>query len=309
MSIPVLTDEHVSQLDYQDVVAWMQGAFQSHAEGTLDAPARVNSKLTKGEFSFTIGAHNSANPCMGFRVYDLAHLRSPTRSEVTAVFDSRDGSLTGIVTGKLLGAVRTGAIGGVAIACLSKSNANILALLGTGLQARTQLRAACAVRDFHEIRVYSRNAANRDAFREEVSEHVPVDLTLVNEPEQAVRDADVVICATTSTQPVIKTDWLKKGVHLNNIGPKFKAAHELPRDAYEQTPLLVTDSLKQLNAFGDAFVLSDTPHHDRICTLARMLGESATQSQNDHDSSLFISVGLAGTEVVLAQRMFESQLR
>ena len=56
MSIPVLTDEHVSQLDYQDVVAWMQGAFQSYAEGTLDAPARVNSKLTKGEFSFTIGA-------------------------------------------------------------------------------------------------------------------------------------------------------------------------------------------------------------------------------------------------------------
>ena len=309
MSIPVLTDEHVSQLDYQDVVAWMQGAFQSHAEGTLDAPARVNSKLTKGELSFTIGAQNSANPCIGFRVYDLAHLRSPTRSEVTAVFDSRDGSLTGIVTGKLLGAVRTGAIGGVAIACLSKSNANILALLGTGLQARTQLRAACAVRDFHEIRVYSRNAANRDAFREEVSEHVPVDLTLVNEPEQAVRDADVVICATTSTQPVIKTDWLKKGVHLNNIGPKFKAAHELPRDTYEQTPLLVTDSLKQLNAFGDAFVLSDTPHHDRICTLARMLGESATQSQNDHDSSLFISVGLAGTEVVLAQRMFENQVK
>ena len=309
MSIPVLTDEHVSQLDYQDVVAWMQGAFQSHAEGTLDAPARVNSKLTKGELSFTIGAQNSANPCMGFRVYDLAHLRSPTRSEVTAVFDSRDGSLTGIVTGKLLGAVRTGAIGGVAIACLSKSNANILALLGTGLQARTQLRAACAVRDFHEIRVYSRNAANRDTFREEVSEHVPVDLTLVNEPEQAVRDADVVICATTSTQPVIKTDWLKKGVHLNNIGPKFKTAHELPRDTYEQTPLLVTDSLKQLNAFGDAFVLSDTPHHDRICTLARMLGESATQPQNDHESSLFISVGLAGTEVVLAQRMFENQVK
>ena len=309
MSIPVLTDEHVSQLDYQNVVAWMQGAFQSHAEGTLDAPARVNSKLTKGEFAFTLGAQNSANPCMGFRVYDLAHLRSPTRSEVTAVFDSRDGSLTGIVTGKLLGAVRTGAIGGVAISCLSNPQANILALLGTGLQARTQLRAACAVRDFHEIRVYSRNAANRDAFREEVSEHIPVDLTLVNEPEQAVRDADVVICATTSTQPVIKTDWLKKGVHLNNIGPKFKAAHELPRDAYEQTPLLVTDSLKQLNAFGDAFVLSDTPHHDLICRLARMLGESATQSQNDQDSSLFISVGLAGTEVVLAQRMFESQLK
>ena len=306
MSFPVLTDEHVGQLNYQDAVAWMQSAFQSHAEGTLDAPARVNSKLTAGEFAFTIGAHNSANPYMGFRVYDLAHLHSPTRSEVTAVFNGRDGSLTGIITGKLLGAVRTGAIGGVAISCLSNPNANILALLGTGLQARTQLRAACAVRHFHEIRVYSRNPANRDTFREEMSEHVPVDLTLVNEPEQAVRDADVVICATTSTQPVIKTAWLKKGVHLNNVGPKFKAGHELPRATYEQIPRLFTDSPEQLRAFGDAFVLSGTPHHDRVGALSTILGENATHAQNDRDSSLFISVGLAGTEVVLAQRIFEN---
>ncbi|MBB74584.1 MAG: ornithine cyclodeaminase [Planctomycetaceae bacterium] len=308
MAIPVLTDEHVGQLDYRAAVAWMQTALQSHSEGTLDAPARVNSKLTKGEFAFTIGAHNSANPYMGFRVYDLAHLHSPTRSEVTAVFNGRDGSLTGIVTGKLLGAIRTGAIGGVAISCLSNPNANILALLGTGLQARTQLRAACAVRHFHEIRVYSRDAANRNAFREEMSEHVPVDLTLTNEPEQAVRDADVVICATTSTQPIIKTEWLKQGVHLNNVGPKFKTGHELPRDTYEQSPRLVTDSLEQVSAFGDAFVLFGTPHYDRIGALSAMLDENATDSSISHDSSLFISVGLAGTEVVLAQRMFENHM-
>ena len=119
MSIPILTDDHVSQLSYQDAVAWMHNAFQWHADGTLDAPARVSSKLSTGELVFTIGAHNAADPCMGFRVYDLSQLHSPTRSEVTAVFNGRDGSLAGIVTGTLLGAVRTGAIGGVAISLLS----------------------------------------------------------------------------------------------------------------------------------------------------------------------------------------------
>ena len=305
MSIPFLTDDHVNQVDYREVVSWMRNAFQWHADGALQAPARIASKMKTGELVFTVGALGSADPCIGFRAYDLQQLSSPTRSEITAVFNGQDGSLEGLVSGKQLGAVRTGAIGGLAISQLAPADASVLALIGTGLQARTQLRAACAVRDFRDIRVYSRSTASREAFATEMGHQIQIDVTAVAGAEQAVQDADVVVCATTSSQPVLAAEWLKPGVHVNNVGPKFKAHHELPHEVYEQSQILVTDSLDQLSAFGADFLLSGTSIYERIRALSTMLKTNAPDPRQPDTITTFISVGLAGTEVLMARHLLQ----
>ena len=302
----ILTDDDVRALPMQAAVACMEDAFRQHGTGLLVAPGRHVSDLETGQLVFTTGASAQTN-AIGFRAYDFKHLHSRQRSEITAVLDSRDGSLRGLVTGPLLGAVRTGAIGGVAIKYLASPAARCLAVLGCGYQARTQLLAALAVRDFESICVYSRDGSRRDAFAAEMTIATGRSVSSVTSAEACVRDADVIVCATTSPTPVLDEHWLSTGVHINNIGPKFKSAHELPKTAYLNADRLVTDTCAQLDAFADNFVLS-APVNRPIAELGSLVVGPEFERQGA-ERTVFISAGLAGTEVLLADHLLSTQNR
>ena len=226
-----------------------------------------------------------------------------------------DGSLLGLVIGPLLGAIRTGAIGGTAIKYLARRDAGTLGLIGAGYQAQTQLAAALAVREFHTIRVFSRTAQHRDQFAEQMSRRLDRDIQAVDSARQATEDADVLICSTTSSTPVVEASWLKPGVHVNCVGPKLKDRHELDFDVFQRASRLVTDSPAQMEAIGDAFLLHGTPLADSIESLSAIVAATShepidrqhTPARMPEEITLFISLGLAGTEVLLAQRLFEAR--
>ena len=145
MTVRVLTNSDLKAVGMDLAVKCMEDAFCQHAEGTLVAPGRISSNLDVGQLVFTVGATKGQQPVVGFRCYDLHQLHSPKRDELTAVFSAADGSLLGLVIGPLLGAIRTGAIGGTAIKYLARRDAGTLGLIGAGYQAQTQLAAALAV--------------------------------------------------------------------------------------------------------------------------------------------------------------------
>lgn len=301
----ILTDADVERLPMQAAVDCMEDAFRRHAAGTLLAPSRLVRDVRVGKMVFTVGASTADDPVVGFRYYDLEHLYS---QQLTAVFDARDGSIVGLVTGPLLGAVRTGAIGGVAIKHLARRDTQTLGILGTGYQARTQLAAAIAVREFETIRVFSRDAARRQEFAEEMSRRLDRGITTVDAPQAAVEDADVLVCATTSATPLVPADWLKPGVHINNVGPKFKQQHELGMDVVQRATRFVTDAPAQLEACGDDFLLHDTQWSGAVENLSAIVAHAADDDEpaatrQPSEISLFISMGLAGTEVLLAKKL------
>jgi ornithine cyclodeaminase len=125
------------------------------------------------------------------------------------VFDSDTGDFRGVIVGGHLGAMRTGAIGGVAIKHMARPDASRAAILGSGRQARTHLEAAAAVRHFASVKVYSPNATHREAFAREMRETLDLPVDAVVSAHEAVADADVVMCVTTSTTPVFDPSWLK----------------------------------------------------------------------------------------------------
>ena len=306
MPLPLITDDEVRRIaDFPAAVSVMQCALERLAAGTLAAPARVQVDLEVGKLVFTTGAATTPPACLGFRVYDQTQLHSAGRDELTAVFDNTDGALKGIVIGPLLGAVRTGAIGGVAVNSLSRSDARVLGILGAGYQARTQLRGALAVRDFADVRVYSRSADGRRAFAKEAAEFTSASVRACESARDVVEAADVLICATASREPVLEADWLKPGVHINTIGPKFHSGSELGLEVAQRSGLLVTDSLAQAAAFGEDFVLHGTPHADRLVCLSKIVTSEHPGGRSAEEISLFYSLGLAGTEVLLADRLIE----
>ncbi len=315
MTYCILTDKDVDQLNMLQAIGWLEEAFRQHASGTLVCPGRLVSDVESGQLVFTIGASTSDSPHVGFRVYDLKQLHSPDRSELTAVFDGTNGRLRGLVIGPLLGAIRTGAIGGVAIKYLSNEKSKRLGLVGTGSQAKTPLQAAVAVRDFESIVVYSRNPERRQQFAAQFSHELGRDIRTAETAQEACQDADVLICSTTSHSPVIEADWLKPGVHINTLGPKFKEASEIGLDVFARANRLVTDAPAQLEVYGERFLLHGTSTADSIVDLSSIVAAAENTSpmansietspaRNAEDITIFISLGLAGTEVVLANELF-----
>ncbi|WP_255169548.1 ornithine cyclodeaminase family protein [Natrononativus amylolyticus] len=306
MSPRVYTDDDVHDLlEPADAVTAMERAFEERAAGTLEAPPRWSVEAGDGALVFTVGAATGPTNAVGFRVYDTYPDSSDDHHQLVAVFDASTGAFEGLFVGHAIGRWRTGAIGGVAVDALAREDARTLGVLGAGNQARTQVESACAVREFETVHVYSPTPESREAFASEVGPRVAPNLETVEDAETAVRGADVLMCATTSTEPVFDPDWLEPGAHVTSIGPKFEDAHELPMEAVDAADIIATDSLAQVDGYDRPFVVSGADR-DRMVELADVLEDPSRGRTAADDLTLFCSVGLAGTEVVLGRALLEA---
>lgn len=303
--VPILTDGDVySRFEYETVLEAMEDAFAERAAGTLEAPPRWHVDAGTGELVFTAGAATGPTSAAGFRVYGTHTEPDEKQTELVAVFDAATGGLEGLLVGHAVGGLRTGGIGGVAIDRLAREDGETLGILGSGFQARAQVGAACAARDFAEVLVYSPTPDSREAFAETADDDVDPSVRAVDDPEPVVREADALVCATDSEEPVFDPDWLEAGTHVTTIGPRFRDAHELPLPVVERADAIVTDSLPQVDAFDRPYVV-DGADRDRTVELAAVLAEPTLGRTTSADVTLFCSVGLAGTEVVLGKRFLE----
>ena len=306
MSYQILTDADVQRLTrMKPVIEAIERVFLEKENGTLVSPPRFRLETEDGDLVFTAGAATGMEKVTGFRVYDTYSNDDPGHEQLVSVFDSKTGVFKGIIIGNLLGVIRTGAIGGAAINVMSRSDAKQLAVIGTGAQARTQLEAAVAVRDIQRIQVYSRSDRNRAKFGEEMTKKLGMDVVPVDSSKSCVENADIVICATNSSSPVLEADWLKPGVHINTVGPKSVKGHELPIEIASRSSVISTDSLEQLNAYSISHFLANTPFEKKIVELSDIISGNIQARTSNNDVTLFCSVGLSGTEVVVANEIMK----
>jgi ornithine cyclodeaminase/alanine dehydrogenase-like protein (mu-crystallin family) len=302
-NIPVLSDADILPLlDMRQLVPVMEEFLRARTRGSVVAPPRNSVAFEPhGNLVFTIGGIDVPGqmPLAGFRVYDT--FKSDGRStQIVAVWNSDNGDLLGLILGDALGAWRAGALGGVAVKYLSRSDATTCAVIGTGRQAKTQLLGAAACRSLTDVRVYGRDKQRRQDFAEELSPLIGLDVAVASCARDAIADADIVLCATNSGVPVIETRWLSAGAHINTVGPKLMSAHELPRDIGESVELIVTDSEEQIISYGDPYFLDGTKAWENLQSLGDVVSNKLPFPRSRHALSLYCSVGLAGTEVAAA---------
>lgn len=297
----ILTDEDVYRLlGMQDVIKILEETFRQKAKGNLSSPPRIYVEGGQGALAFTVGASPSQERGLGFRVYSMFKNATERNKQLVAVFDSDTGAFKGAVIGTAVGDLRTGAIGGIAIKYLSRPDARVLGMIGTGTQAVTQLEAAVEVRKFETVLVFSRKTENRLAFARRMSNELKLDVQAVDTAKAAVEPADVLICATISPSPVFDPGWIKPGTHITTIGPKLTQSHELPIEAALGSTLISTDSLAQIEDFGERYFLKGhVPISDFIPLSDIIIGNHSGRS-GPEEQTLFCSTGLAGTEVVVA---------
>ena len=279
----------------------LDAAFLARTQDQMISPPRHHVSFSnRGDLVFTVGGMLGEKPLAGFRVYET--FDGVEHSQIVAVWSVEDAKLKGIVLGERLGNIRTGAIGGVAIRHLSSPDAKIIGILGSGAQARTQLAAATTVRQITSARVYSRDEKNRTTFAQEMERELGIEVRPVGSVLDAARDADIVICATTSSTPIIHASDLKPGVHVNTVGPKTQRGYELGLDIAD---VAATDSPEQTRAYASPFFLAGSGNEHRMADLADIIAKREIGRRSSQDTTLFCSVGLAGTEVVVASAIID----
>jgi ornithine cyclodeaminase len=302
----ILTDDDLNHVPAMQIaIEAIEEALTARSRKDLVSPPRHSvSFAEKGDLVFTIGGTTGDASVAGFRVYET--FSGPRHDQLIAVWSTQTAALQGIVTGSRLGEIRTGAIGGVAIRRMSSPNASTVGVIGSGQQARTQLEAAVAVRKLQTIKVYSRSEQNRQAFASAMTQLLGIPVEAVVSARHAVDDVDIVICATTSATPVIEADWLKPGVHINTVGPKTLNAHELGLDVADLAHIIATDSIEQTRAYKTPFFLHGSPHTARMVDLAAIVSGGLPARTAPDQTTLFCSVGLAGTEVLVASKVLSA---
>lgn len=188
---------------------------------------------------------------------------------------------------------------------LAPPDAGVVVLIGSGTRSYTQLWALAAVRDLREVRVYSRDPDRRQRLSERVAPLVTGVSHPVADAKTSIEGAQIVILAASSATTVIDAAWIEPGTYVTTLGPKQQGRAELGLDLPEAASLLVTDSLEQIGAYNPPNVLVGTPHQGRLTSLGAVrAGEAA--ATGPQGVSLFFSVGLAGTEAFLLDRLASS---
>ncbi|UXS47602.1 ornithine cyclodeaminase family protein [Agrobacterium tumefaciens] len=283
----------------------VENILRDRAHGQTISPPRHHVSFPgRGDLIFTVGGTLGEKPLAGFRVYET--FVGTKHAQIVAVWSADNGRLKGLIVGERLGAIRTGAIGGVAIRHLSSPDASVVGVLGSGLQARSQLEAAVAVRKITSARVYSRDETQRNLFAREMEADLGIEIRPADSVYEAVSDADIVICATSSNQPVVHASDLKRGVHLNTVGPKTLDGYELALDIADMASTIATDSSEQTRAYTSPFFLIGSGNENRMVELSDIVAGKAPGRTSADQMTLFCSAGLAGTEVAVASAIFDN---
>jgi ornithine cyclodeaminase/alanine dehydrogenase-like protein (mu-crystallin family) len=301
----VLNQEEVERLlDMEGCIAAMEGALAALARGEVHVPLRF--VMRPGDEPSLLGlmpAHRAG----GTPLYSLKTVAvfpdNPKRGldahqGTVTLFDGETGEVRVLMNASAITAIRTAAVSAVATRLLARKDARVLGILGAGVQARSHLEALPLVRNFDTVRIFSRTLEHAQALAAQVGAEA------VDTAEEAVRDADVVVTATSSAEPVLAREWLKPGAHVNAIGGRPPQMTELDTATIADSAFYVDRRESAEAEAGDyrAAVESGAigPDHIRAELGELVIGVKPGRS-SEEEITVFRSLGLAVEDLAAAE--------
>jgi len=298
-----LTEADVTRLlTMPACVEAVEAAFRQWGEGLADNRPRARASV-RGAVLHALAAGSEAWGRLAAKIY--ATTRDDARF-VVLLFDARTSELLAVIEADRLGQTRTGAASGVATRWLARKNARILAIVGTGWQARGQAQAIATVRSLQSIRVFGRNRERLREFHRDVEAACGVQVTPCASVEEAVREADIIATATSSAQPVLEGAWIPPGAHVNAVGSNRAERRELDDAAVRRAGVIAVDSIEQARLeAGDLLMVEGGAPLGRTVELKEIVAGRHPGRQANPEITLFKSLGIGLEDLAAASFVYD----
>lgn len=313
----LLTEDHVkSLLSMPELITAMEAAVARFSARDVLQPVRT--VLSVGPTNAYFGlmpAYIEQPPRLGAKlvtVFNDNHSRGlPSHLATIVLLDPETGALVALMDGRYITESRTAAVSAVSARHLARADASTLAIIGTGVQARSHLEAYADVRTLREVRVWSPNPRSRERFVDEMSGHIPARLDSSDTAKDAVDGADLVVLVTSSPTPVIEDAWVGPGTHVVSVGACRPDQREMAPELVARGRLFVDSRAAALVESGDVLmgIRERRFGEDHIAgelgelVLGRVAGRTS-----DDEITIFKSLGMAVEDVVSADLVFRKAI-
>jgi alanine dehydrogenase len=300
-------------LGMTELIDAMHAVLVEFSTGTTQQPLRT--VLQVGEeraFFGVMPACVPAREAMGTKLVTVFESNAarglPTHLATIVLLDPASGALQAIVDGRYITEARTAAVSAVATKLLARSDAGILALIGSGVQARSHLEALAHVRPLREVRVWSPNPARRQSFIERAAPSVPCRIIEATSARDAVDGADLITLVSSARQPIVEGAWIQPGAHICAVGACRPDQREMDTTLVGMARVFVDSRTGALAEAGDLLI----PISEGAIAATHIAGEigelaagRVSGRRSPDEITIFKSLGMAVEDVAAAHLAFE----
>ncbi len=311
----LLSEEDVRiVLSMDDLIAAMRPAleqFSVRARSSSRSEPWSRSGLQKAAFA-VMPALIAEPPALGAKLVTVfasnAGAGLPTHLATILLFDSMTGELIAIMDGRYITEARTAAVSAVATELLAREDAAVLAVIGSGVQARSHVDAIGRIRDVRSIRTWSPNSDRLAAFVRETQPRTEADVIRCSSARDAVNGADIVVLATSAREPVVNSDWIADGAHVCAVGACRPDQREMDTALVARGRVFVDSREGALAESGDVLIPIREGAFDRthiVGELGELLSGVVRGRLTPTDVTIFKSLGMAVEDVAAAQLAYD----
>ena len=300
-------------LSMDDLIQAMEVALAEFSSGHTQQPLRTVLEVGPGHAFFGVmPAFMPATGALGTKLVTVfgsnAALGLPSHLATILLMDSTTGELLSVMDGRYITEARTAAVSAVSARLLAREDAGVMAILGSGVQARSHLRAFSHVRALRDVRVWSPSEIHRREFADQMHREIAVPISPVATVKDAVDGADLVVLATATREPILRSEWIADGTHIAAVGACRPDQREIETGLMKRARVFVDSRTGALAEAGD-LVLPIREGAFDASHIAGELGELAAGTvagrRSPGEVTLFKSLGMAVEDVAAAHLAYQ----
>ena len=315
MKLLVLAGHHVHELlTYRECAEVMRGALAARARGEIQQPLRTIVRPRDAAGFMVLMPAYSPDAGYGLKALCITPgnpaAGKDTHQGGVLLFDVSTGEPRALVNASAVTEIRTAATSAVATDLLARPGAAELAIIGTGVQGRAHAHAIAATRDLTGIRLAGRDLARTRTLAAELTGQLDVLVSAYDDVPAAVAGADIVVTATTATEPVLRREWLAPGAHVNAVGAYTPTTRELDTATMAEAAVFA-DSRESVSSEAGDFLIAKREGADNPvrAELGELITGTATGRAYDDELTVFESLGLAAEDLAAASFLYEKAVR
>jgi alanine dehydrogenase len=308
----VLDEAQVSRLlDMDDAIGAVDAALRAQSAGEASFPLRQALRAPGGILGAMPGVITGSHPALGAKLVTFflgnAERGIHTHNAVIALFDPNTGAPLALMDGRYITEIRTAATSAVATRTLAPSSAGVLAILGTGVQARSHIDALSRVMRIEELRVWGRTKSKAEALASWAAAERKMPARAAASAEEACRGATVVCTTTAASQALFDAEAISMGAHVNAVGGSTPAMRELPGALMSRARIFVDSIEGAMHEAADiiqAIAEGALPAEPRLTLLADAVAGKTPGRTSREEITIFKSLGIAIEDIACAALVY-----